>query len=172
MAGPAATVVAPIPAAQLSFQNAFDSITSGWLDSNFCWISNTTAIGGKYCGEGRPFVGRVCDLCEPNQFPEFTQGHLDAIQIHFGVVCKSSIVVAAMCNQQCDHQVLAEVVASVAQEYKGIVSFGGQIPCEAGGPASLKRIQWSEDGEEAFDCCGTPDAVRWWLQQPDFHMIK
>ena len=67
---------------------------------------------------------------------------------------------------------LAEMLVFVAEKLDGLVLFGGLIDCSSSPPSSLKVIQWLEDGRDWSEHCGTPDAVRWWLRQPNFRMVK
>ena len=177
MAGPTASIVCPESFDRLTFRDALNDVVCVWRETDFCSITDTTNIGGRYRGEARPFVGGVRDLLTAKDTSCFSDGKILAIEARFGVTCRSEIELAAMCNGDCDHQILAEVVASLAERFKGVVAFGGLLPLGNILPFGLHVISWIDApnfiGKSDYsEHCATADAVRWWLSQPIFRMVQ
>ena len=86
---------------------------------------------------------------------------------------KDQVIFAAMCNDEVDHRVLAELCIEVAYSLDGVVDFGGWL----GDDIAPKIGQiWAGSYESvsgrAFSHLGTPGFLEWWLQQPGFRMVK
>jgi hypothetical protein len=101
-----------------------------------------------------------------------------------------SVGFAAMCNEQVDHQLVAEICAEVAERLGGIIDFGGPIglgpvfPKEAphrpmkivnpGGVPGLLYATCYEIHPGRYGTCHFGDAalLRSYLQLPSFRMVK
>lgn len=169
MAGPSASVIASFDGGTPSWRELLSSYASDWHGGDSCGIGGTDRFGGQYHGEPRPFVGSVDPFVfDPQRFPD------DAALSE--AVCRftdrsftNSIVLAAMCNQPIDHQVLCEVMIHLAAQVNGIIDFDClDVPPSAG----LRRCEWQCDGTLRWTMVGTPKEAQTWLAHPAFHMLK
>ncbi|MBN1911900.1 MAG: hypothetical protein JW818_19315 [Pirellulales bacterium] len=143
---------------------------SKWLDPDFCYITDTTLHGGAYIGEPRPFVGSVDSFLRTEVGSLHSIPEIDAIELAVQRALTHSIVLAAMCNDLVDHQILCEVVSALAQQHDGVVDFDS-----ISGPLAeldMTKCAWSEDGTEYWTVLGSYRSGRMWLKHPRFHMVK
>ncbi len=172
MAGPSVSVLASFGDAAPSWRTLLEPYASRWDDSGCCSVSDTTNMGGAYCGEPRPFVGSIDGYqISRTEYPD--EAFMRAsIAESLGFAITHEIIVAAMCNQTQDHEILCVVAADIADRLNGYVDFD----ClEAGADANipgLERCEWTFNGQEDWTLIGTPAAARQWLSHPSFHMLK
>lgn len=168
MAGPSAGVLIDFGKGQPKWRDLLEPFASKCSEGD-CWISNTTRFGGTHCGVPRPFVGSI----EPFQFDASAwpgeAAESIAIQDATGGHFTHQVVVAAMCNQAVDHQVLCEVVAEVARVNNGLIDFDFiHAPADIG----LQVVTWQHLGRQWQTVVGTHQAASRWRSHPAFHMCK
>ena len=197
MAGPVARVLMPSLDAGLIHSDVLEilSAISGDVKNTGpseydLQVTDTSAVGGRYRGEGRPFLFQAqrADLEEPKRF---------RIRIEFRVEPIWEFVISAMCNGEEDHRILAEMALHFASACGGVVDFcGALIPPQWRANPTVWEGSWTTIQPD-FDVwiksfpgkiVGLPyETARgtWWtthvcdstffhawLQSPDFHMIK
>ena len=169
MAGPAASVIVKFDEAAPKWRELMTPYASYWHDHDCCGIADTTLFGGRYAGESRPFVGSVDPFrFDPEKYPD-DAALSDAVCQHANREFTNSIVVAAMCNQPVDHQVLCEVLIDLATRLGGIIDFDClDVPADV----NLQCCEWRFDNVLEWTTIGTPDEARSWLEHPAFHMLK
>ena len=169
MAGPAASVIAQFDCSVPTWRELMVPYASCWHDRDSCGVADTRPFGGRYHGEARPFVGSVDPFrFDAEQFPD-DAALSDAVRKFMNRDFTNSVVVAAMCNQQCDHQILCEVLIHLAIRLDGVVDFDClDAPADGG----LQRCEWLIDGQVEWTTIGNPEAARMWMRHPAFHMIK
>jgi hypothetical protein len=84
-----------------------------------------------------------------------------------------------MCNQDCDHRILAELCLYVAEKWQGVIVLGGDpFPVHADPyeicHTGLTALDYADQrGEPQYmDYCSTPQALKLWLRHPHFRMVK
>jgi hypothetical protein len=94
------------------------------------WVCDTRLIGGSYFGDGRPFAV-VAGLQA-----DWESDHLIQVANEFGFTPADELAFVALCNSDNDHSILGELCVRLAEQFTGIVSFGGAlwppIPADAG----------------------------------------
>lgn len=169
MAGPSASVLVSFDNASPTWRELMSPYASDWHGGDSCGIGNTKSIGGQYQGDPRPFVGSVDPFVfDRTEFPD--DAALAAAVCRFtGRRFTNSIVVAAMCNQPVDHQVLCEVMIHLATRLDGIIDFDClDVPSNVG----LQRCEWRFDDALEWTIIGSPAEARSWLEHPAFRMLK
>lgn len=169
MAGPAASVCVRFDASVPTWRELLVPYATKWYDGESCGIADTAHFGGSYSGEERPFVGSVDPFTfDANEFPD-DAAIADAIRRCTRREWTHSIVVAAMCNQFADHQILCELAIAIAEDCDGIIDFDClEIPPDS----SLRRCTWVFESEEQWTTIGSADDAREWLRHPEFRMLK
>lgn len=91
------------------------------------------------------------------------------------------VTLAAMCNRDEDHRLLANLCAELAEKEDGLIDFGGYLAIgpivEGSGPEDALRIE-NPDGvtgllfATSLSHYGDVSLLRSWLQHPSFRMVK
>lgn len=181
MAGPCAAVVLPectSDSLRCKIDAWVDAISELRKASDF-WVTDSSSIGGSYQGRGRPFFFRLTDIdaapadewCDPNA------EELAQVANEFGFEPKSSVSFCAMCNDACDHQVLAELCLATAKALGGVIDFDGTIssPDYAldGLPGRLRAVFFDRRSPgSGFSHYCDADFLAAWIQHPAFRMVK
>lgn len=141
----------------------FRSVSSSESGDDF-WISDTTGIGGRYQGEGRPFFFELHAL----PFYDLEADELEGVAAAFGRGFQTAVTVAAMCNDVDDHRVLAELCLHLATGATGVVDYGGLLPRLPSDPSTLAGRC------VALDSCHYSDTefLEAWMSHPDFRLVK
>jgi hypothetical protein len=135
-------------------------------DNDLFWIADSVAIGGRYQGEGRPFVADI----EPG---DVEQPHLDQIEAAFGFHPERELGIGAMCNQKEDHWLLAEVAAYLAAELAGVVDVGGILSLPDDHPGQIIILEYETVRSEILGSMVLDSEALWeWSRRPDCRMIK
>jgi hypothetical protein len=197
MAGPVASVLMPslgpelMPAKALEILSAIsgDVTNTGPCEYDL-QVTDTSTVGGDYRGEGRPFLFQV-------RHAELEEHERSRICIEFGVEPVREFVIAAMCNGEEDHRILAEMALHFATTYGGVVDFcGALVPPRWRINPGIWEGAWatiqpdfsiwikSFPGKVVELPYETARGTSWtthvadsaflhaWLHSPDFHMIK
>jgi len=150
-------------------------------------MSGADAIQGHdFWLKGRPFI-----LSVGAQHSGALEGELEGgLELALGWQPEDIISVAAMCNDDEDHRLLAEVCLRLCESFDGIVSFGGRIavgpvhdsshgsdPLRIENPSGLPGVLYATSYETAAGSYVTAhfaDAtfMRAWLTNPGLRMIK
>ena len=118
----------------------------------------------------RPFVGSIDEHCNTNgQWPE-TDAEVAAIKSLTGRDFTHSIVVAAMCNQDIDHQTLCWLLSQIAIEYNGMVDF--DMLNAPYSELSMVKCEWSSEDGNGWTVLGDAASCDLWLAHPQFRMVK
>jgi hypothetical protein len=76
---------------------------------------------------------------------------------------------AAMCNQEEDHQLLGQLSLRLAEQLQGLVGCGGSLSNFTDDPEILNHTEiFRRDSEDVL----TVNSFRDWLNHPDFRMVK
>jgi len=84
------------------------------------------------------------------------------------------------CNQPQDHKLLAWLCIELAETFKGMIDLGGPLPISGGENAGrgkipgtvLAEFYFIDEGRVGISHIVSPEFLRFWLNQPQFHMIK
>ena len=150
-------------------------------------MSGADAIeGDDFWLKGRPFILSV----GPQHSSELEVELEGGLALVLGWQPQDIISVAAMCNGDEDHRVLADVCVRLCECVDGIVSFGGRIavgpvhdpsngldPLRIENPNGMPGVLYATAYETAAGSYATAhfaDAtfVRAWLMNADFRMVK
>lgn len=131
---------------------------SNHLDSNDFWIDD------------RPFI-LIPGTEYEGQLEEYTEvGLCDLL----GWTVEATVTVCAMCNQIQDHRLLGEFCLNIAKLLGGIIDFGGELPL---GRAQHRGALYGFPQVGNSGCpwtwhIGDIDFLAWWLEQPNFRLVK
>ena len=200
MGAPSASVFLPAElttAQRLSIDKLLDQIGTGRgvHNNNHIWIEDTSAIGGKYSGEGLSMFVCLDESFDPKEFGEQEEIELFVTEFRFDPVY--SIEIFAGCKAAADDLVVAELCHCFASMFDGIIYFGGALEppgLELGGDEW--SCQWAEvephflewvsdipgkiisfpyqptsDRTWVSHCC-TPEFLAAWITHPDFYMLR
>jgi hypothetical protein len=165
MAGPTCSMLSPIPYSVDDLIEELVGFTNIRREKDCHWIGNTQAIGGTYKGDGRPFIW-VREPTDP--------GDLATIAEVLQVTPAQEVGLAAMCNQEIDHQILGEMALWIAEKTSGFVDLGGCVELPpTGWPGRVARIPYdTASGFEAEYMVMDRVAFRAWVSCPTFRMVK
>jgi len=181
VAGPCAEVFLPTCTSNslLDQIKAWIDAVSDLHDGLDFWVTNSDPIGGSYKGEGRPFFFRLSDIdiAPPDEWCEPNAEEIVQVANEFGFQPKSRVSFCAMCNDQCDNQVLAELCSLVAKELGGVINFHGPVPFDIraleGLPGVLRPIFFdSKHPDDGFSHHCDAEFLAGWLRHPAFRMVK
>jgi hypothetical protein len=86
---------------------------------------------------------------------------------------KDQVIFAAMCNDEVDHRVLADLCIDVGYLLDGVVDFGGWLGDDITPKiGQIWTSPYASASGPAFSHLGTPEFLEWWLEQPAFRMVK
>jgi hypothetical protein len=165
MAGPTCSVLSPLPCSAPDLIEDLVGLTASMREKESFWVENTHAIGGTYKGDGRPFVW-FQERREP--------GDLAKIAGISRVTPAQEIGLAAMCNQDIDHQILGEMALWIVEKTCGFVDLEGCVELPPTGlPGWTARIPYeTASGREAEYMVMDRVAFRAWVSCPTFRMVK
>jgi len=126
--------------------------------------------GDDFWVQERPFIVTFGPEHE-NELDDFVAGGLSDMM---GWTPKDTIGFAAMCNQQVDHRLLGEICLQCAKSLDGVIDFGGELPARPShAPGTLYTVPYrGATGHECRYHVGNAQFLAWWLNQPNFRMIK
>ena len=179
--------------------NTLDSISDSRKDEDF-WVSSTKPIGGNVESDGRPFIITHDKITLDNSV--YDKGELRQIYKSIGYKPKYSVSLGAMCNDDVDHKVLGEITLYLARKFGGHINFEGAIfsfkylPKYRSSdwyffkanwssiepyfkkfikdmPGNIYTIKYKTASEKkwAYHICDV-EFLEFWLNCPEFHMIK
>jgi len=175
MAGPSASVVLPSSlgdddiASVIRQMSDATSVDIQSTSTDF-WISDGRAIGVDYCGEGRPFIMTLGE--------QFDVDEIDALATILPWTPQDQIGLAAMCNSDVDHALLAHLCLHLSEKFSGVTDLGGDLrtfTSDAGilsnaGDCAVEYV--SALGQTCVSHFLLPAGLRRWCQHPDFRMVK
>jgi hypothetical protein len=156
MAGPTASVVVreSLPADQRARIVDFISSKATRVEGDSFWVAS------------RPFLWSTGEEY-PGQLSEEDLSGL------IGWQPKDQVIFAAMCNDEVDHRVLAELCIDVGYLLDGVVDFGGWLGDDITPKiGQIWTSPYASVSGPAFSHLGTPEFLEWWLEQPAFRMVK
>ncbi len=172
MAGPTVTLLFQsilTDEALLEINSTIQSI-SGNMDENDFWVIQTEPINGSVLlKEGRPFTLVNCRMDQ--QFEEYKAEELSFIKELIGFEPQFFL---ASCNQEIDHLILGELALYIAQKYKGIIDFGGElaIVSEVVRGKIFELPYETASGHTAINHFADAEFMKHWLNSDHFRMIK
>lgn len=165
--GPTAAVLVVVPfGKKLKWRDLVGNVADNWCELDVVHVRDTTKFGGSYLGEPLPFMGQVREFAE-SVCPE----EYEAICRVIGLTFTHVIELGAGCKSSADHQVLCEIARYLAEQLHGYVDFCDKIAPD-NACAELHTVSWIEDNHEFTTQIGSPAACTWWLNQPNFRMVK
>lgn len=141
--------------------------------------------GDDFWVEERPFLVDFGQK-STSELDELTQ----ALGNVLGWTPRSSIMLAAMCNDRRDHQLLAQLCLRLASMFDGVVDFGGELLSEPilnrSAPTTAVRVvapsglngrlfaisYMTANGEYATSHLGDAPFLASWINDPRFQMVK
>jgi hypothetical protein len=164
MAGPACSVLHPNLVNPESVLREFVELIGCAPGSTDFNVHDTHGIGGIYRGEDRPFVlySERRDPAEDEQIVQKT-----------GWVPAPEFGLAAMCNQDDDHRILAEMALWLARRLSGHINVGGTLDLPAHlAPHAFSVTYETGSAWESQYMVLDPLALAGWLEFPHFRMVK
>lgn len=133
--------------------------------------SISSEIRGKYdfSIEERPFL-----YTEGPEFEDELQVYIEEeVPEVIGWIPQDSISFAAMCKSAQDHRILGELCLYFARELSGLINFGWTLGNLTDYRGMLYEIHYNKhNGLNSFYHMGNAEFMEYWLQHPNFHMIK
>jgi hypothetical protein len=175
MAGPTSAVLfETIPTEQIwgEIENVIHKI-SNKVEGNDFWVISTEFINGTIKKtDGRPF-GIEKHKIDADYY-NFSEEEILMIKNYVGFNPKFNLGIYAMCNSEIDHKILGELTLYLAENYDGLIDFGGQLTNQ---PNELKGEIWEipyETSGGMMNVYNVADAefLRNWLNNENFSMIK
>jgi len=135
--------------------------------------------------EGQPFLVSFGEAF-PGAYEDLAHGLPSVL----GWSPQDEISLAAMCNGDVDHRLLAELCLRLVRAFDGIVSFGGQLaigpslsganhvpPVRTENALGVRGLLFATsyltvNGDYATAHFGDGDLLEAWLQHPRFRMVK
>ncbi len=185
--------------AELNLINrTIDSISDSRKDEDF-WVSSTKPIGGNLESDGRPFIITHEDITFEN--PNYDEDEFKQIYKSIGYRPGYSVDLGAMFKGDLDHNILGEITLYLAKQLGGYIDFGGAIfslnylPWYRSSswylnanwssiepffkkfiknmPGNIYTIKYKTISERkwAYHICDV-EFLEFWLNCPEFHMIK
>jgi len=165
MAGPGCSVLLLSPCSAQDLIEELVGITGNTTHEHGYQINNTYPIGGTYKGDGRPYV--------------WDQESRDPVELAliaeaFGETPQQEVHLAAMCNADIDHQILAEMALWIADKASGWVDLGGCVDLPRTAlTGRIVRIPYeTAAGPWAEYMVMDRVAFRAWVSCPMFRMVK
>ena len=175
MAGPCACIYLPVDLdATLNKKvRSIMSDVSTRVEGDDFWVNSTLSINGSYSGDARPFFVTLNDASNELELGD------DATLFEnvLGWRPRLALGLAAMCNQQQDHQILGELCCFVSRDLGGRISMHGDFNLACRNRAARKAfydhpdlvtVDFGDSREHLF----SPDALSVWMAHPEFRMIK
>ena len=175
MAGPTSSILLDtIPNEHIwgEIENIIRNI-SDKVEGNDFWVTSTESINGSVKNtDGRPF-GIEKHKIDSNYY-NYSEEEISMIKDYVGFNPKFDLGLYAMCNREIDHKILGELTLYIADKFKGLIDFGGQISI------LLDEIT-GEIWEIPYETAGGMTAVynvadvnfmKNWLSNKNFRMIK
>lgn len=174
MAGPCACVYLPtsIDASVIdAVRNTCASI-SDTVEGDDFWVTSTISIYGRYTGEGRPFILTVNDASD--ELGDDVELFEDAL----GWRPQLAVGFAAMCNQQQDHQILAELCVFVCRRFGGVITMHGdfdlicrnrEFRSQFFSHSGVATVVYDDDSREHLM---SDELLELWMDHPEFRMLK
>jgi hypothetical protein len=146
----------------------------------------TDLEGDDFRVDGRPFIFAI----GPEYAEELSEIEESGLPAVLGWVPRDTVSFAAMCNQEHDHRLLAELCIALAEREDGIIDFGGCLavgpnlsdsaaskPLRLQDPEGLSGVLYAASHETSpgsFFTSHYGDAAlaRAWLHHPNFRMVK
>ncbi len=169
MSGPTVQILVPLLQTTLSWRDALHAMSSDWIENDFCYVSDLRNVGGTYQGVPRPISVSIEMFQRDRELDLYPIPLLSIIENSTRQSYTHAITIAAMCNDESDQRVVAEIACVLASSLRGIVDFDS-----IDAPTGLGMIQcrWSEDGADYWTTIGDAEAAKLWLKHPHFHLVK
>lgn len=170
-------------------------ISSQVSGDNF-WISNTLPIGGA--GRTERIIPASLNICDVKLGGTYEPSELEIIKRELGYLPRQELGIDVFINGDAAHRVLGELSLFLADQFDGFIDFCGFIVPEKSrkfGKGNFENSwedvrsdaeRWassvpgivfavpyvvSEERNWAYHISDI-EFMKWWLQQPDFHMVK
>lgn len=129
-------------------------------------ITNTAAIGGTTrVKEPRPFGLTLGP-------PGLDESELRTSERVVGFKPPGAVHAFAYANAAIDHRILGELALFLARQIDGLVDFGGTLGPIHAARGTLYAIPYEGSTPAETFHVGNTEFLEWWLQQPEFHMVK
>ncbi len=148
--------------------------TATLIEGDDFWVESTCKLGGSYTGEGRPFFMRFADASDDLELGEDIGLYADAL----GWLPKLSVGLAAMCNRDQDHRILAELSCYICRTHGGVITMHGDFNWVCRDRSFRARVDSHSDVVTVVDVDGSrtqlfkPSILIDWMAHPDFRMLK
>ncbi len=162
MAGPTASVL---------MMKKIDSQVS---DEIIDYLNSTAedVKGNDFWINGRPFFYSIGEELGG----ELREQSIVQIPEYSGKTPVDILVFAAMCNDDCDHNKLADLCLYFGEKFNGLIDFHGDIRIRPDHQKHYDGLLFQLEDDRgthiAFSHVGDTEFLRWFIQQPNFRMIK
>lgn len=148
--------------------------TASHIEGDDFWAESTINVGGSYVGEGRPFIMWFANASDELELGDDIGLYTDAL----GWLPKLSFGLAAMCNRDQDHRILAELSCHVCRAYGGVITMNGDFDWVCRDPSFRECFHCHPEVVTVVDKDGskiqlfTPSVLADWMAHPEFRMLK
>ena len=175
MAGPSSAILLSFIPNETDLANIRNTIlkVSATVQNEDFWVATTIPIGGSVkfsnATEARPFLLELDELTAEGFYSATELSQQEAFSQENPVF---SLTLAAMRNGQVDHRILGELTLHFALKLKGIIYFDGNLELwEITGHKGRTCDIDTAETKAAYSICNT-EFMKWWLDSPNFKMIK
>lgn len=173
MAGPTSSILLENIPSELMWGKIEDIVQkiSDKVDGSAFWVIDTGLINGKVSTtEGRPFTIKR----HPIDTLYYSEEEILMLKDYVGFNPVFGLVVSAMCNREIDHKILGELTLYLAEEFNGLINFGGHLITQTD---KMQGKMWeipyeTSGGMMAVYSIANVDFMRAWLNNKNFRMIK
>jgi hypothetical protein len=164
MAGPSCTVLHSKTIAAKSSVDELIRLIGCYRDAESFGVTDTRAVGGSYEGIERPFI-----LYSEQR----DSGEIGVIEASLGQELSGEVGLAAMCNGDEDHQILAEIAIWLSERLAGYIDLEGTKKFPENLPGRICLIPYeTASGHQAEYAVIDSTALRAWLSCTEFRMVK
>lgn len=148
--------------------------TATHTEGNDFWVESTSIVGGSYVGEGRPFILWFADASDDLELGEDIGLFTNAL----GWLPKLSFGLAAMCNRDQDHRILAELSCYICRNHGGMITMNGDFDWVCRDRSFREHFHHHPEVVTVVDVDNsksqlfTHAVLTDWMTHPDFRMLK
>lgn len=147
--------------------------TATHIEGDDFWVESTSCIDGSYAGEGRPFIMWFADSSDDLELGEDISLYATAL----GWLPKLTFGLAAMCNQDADHRILAELSCYICNTHGGAITMHGDFDYVCRNRTFRERFHGHPDVvtvelEDSRSQLFQPSILADWMAHPEFRMLK
>lgn len=112
---------------------------------------------------------------------QMEESELEQVRSELGYTPLRELVLYAMAKSDLDHRILGHLALALAERYNAAIDFGGPItasqledgePCSEADAGTVIEVKDSSQPGDGFYHVMDTTAMRAWLKDPHFHLVK